>query len=63
MASMLSSSHPILANVYACSLLFMLAWALTLWIVVICVRDCSIMVMDSRMFLSGWLSCSVGCLI
>ena len=41
----------------------MLAWALILWSVVICVRDFNILIMVSRIILSGWLLCIVGCLI
>ena len=58
-----SSVHPCLASLSACSLPFILAWALTLWRVVVCVRICSIVTMDSSIVLSGWLLCRVGCLV
>ena len=44
MASLLSSSHPILANMSACSLLLIFVWALTLCSIVVCVRDCNILI-------------------
>ena len=53
MASLCSNSHPILANLSACSLPLMFVWALTLCSVVVCVRDCNILIIDSSIFLSG----------
>jgi hypothetical protein len=55
MASLWSSSHPSLANLSACSLPLIFVWALTLCSVVVCVRDCSIVIIDSSMVLSGCL--------
>lgn len=43
------------------SLPSMLAWALTLWSVVVCVHDCNIRTIDSRINLCRWLNCIVGC--
>ena len=62
-ASLCSISHPILANLSACSLPLMFVWALTLWNVVVCVRDCNILIIDSSIFMSGWLLCRVGCFV
>ena len=47
----------------ACSLPLILAWALTLWSVVVSMRDCSIWTIDSRTFVFCWLLYIVGCLI
>ena len=63
MASLCSNAHPILASLSACSLPLMFVCALTLWSVVVCVRDCSILVIDSSIVLSGWLLCMVGCFV
>jgi hypothetical protein len=64
MASLWSSSHPNLASVSGCLLPFLFVWALTLWsTVVVYVRDCSILIVDSSIILSWWLLCKVGCLI
>lgn len=54
---------PILARWLACSLVFILAWARALCIVVSCVRECNNWTMDSRRVLSWWLLCRVWCLI
>ena len=61
--SLCSNTHPILANLFACSLPLMFVWALTLWSVVVCVRDCNILIIDSSIILSGWLLCRVGCFV
>jgi hypothetical protein len=53
MASLWSSSQPILANLSACSLPLIFVWALTLCSVLVCVRDCNIVIRDSSIFLSG----------
>ena len=53
MASLWERSHPILANLSACSLPLIFVCALTLCSVVVWVRDCSIVTIDSRMVLSG----------
>ena len=62
-ASLCSNTHPILASLSACSLPLMFMWALTSWSVVVCVRDCNILVTDSSISLFGWLLCKVGCFV
>ena len=57
------NSHPILANLSACSLPLMFMWALTLCSVVVCVRDCNTFIIDSSIILSRWLLCMVGCFV
>ena len=54
-------SHLDLASMFACSLPFMLGWAMTS--VVVCVQDYSILIIDLRKCLSRCLLCKVGCLI
>ena len=62
-ASMCSNAHPILASLLACSFPLMFVWALTLWSVVVCVRACNILTIDSSIFLSGWLICNCNMVI
>ena len=62
-ASLCTNVHPILASLSACSLPLMFVWALTLWSVVVCVRACNILAIDSSIFKSGWLLCKVGCFV
>ena len=57
-----STSRPCLASVYSCSLPLMYVWAFILWSVMICVRDIYFLLKSSRMSLSTWLLCRVGCL-
>lgn len=38
-----------------------IGWALTLWSVVVRVHECNIRTIDSRISLSRWLICIVGC--
>ena len=62
-ASLCTNAHPILASLSACSLPLMFVWALTLWCVVVCVRDYNILTIDSSIFLSVWLLCKVECFV
>ena len=54
---------PFFASVSACSFPIMLIWALTLYMVVVWVRFCSILVISLSMVLSAWLFYCVGCFI
>ena len=51
------------ASLSACSFPLMLVWALTLSIVVGCVRCVNMSTMDCNMVLSAWLFCRVWCRI
>ena len=54
---------PSFASLSACSLPLMFICALTLYIMVDCVRFFNILTIDASMVLSAWLFCWVGCLI
>ena len=54
---------PCFASTSACSFPLMFIWALTLYIVVGCVRFFSISTMDVSIVLSAWLLCRLGCFI
>jgi uncharacterized membrane protein YhdT len=62
MVSLWASSHPILASLSACLLPLMFVWALTLCSVMVCVRDCSILIMDSNIFCLGGYYVELGVL-
>ena len=62
-ASLCFNLHPILASLSACSLPLIFVWALILRSVVVRVRACNIVTIDSSIFLFGWLLCKVGCFV
>ena len=62
-ANLLFFFVPLFASMYACSFPSMLVCALTLYIVMACVRLFNISTIDASMVLSTWLLCWGGCLI
>jgi hypothetical protein len=54
---------PSFASLSASLLPIIFVWALTLYRYVLAVRFLSMFTMDASIVLSGWLFCSVGCLI
>ena len=62
-ANLYSFLVPFFASMSACSFPSILICALTLWIVVVCVRFLSILTMSVSMVLSAWLLWCVGCFI